>query len=79
MFRDDRAQVGDALLDNAGKHGEADGPEEAKARCGSLCAGLVVADPGWARARGKGAGAQCSDFVLLLSAERSIFVSYFRV
>ena len=69
VYRDDRAQVGDALLGNADKHGEADGPEEPKARCGSFCAGLVVVDPDSARGRWKGAGAQFSDFVLLISAE----------
>ena len=60
------------MLGNAGKHGEADGPEEAKARCGSLFAGPVVADLDSARARGKGAGALCSACVLLIAAERWI-------
>ena len=52
VFSDARAQVGDSLLGNADKHEEADGPEKLKARCDSLCAGLVVADPDSARTRG---------------------------
>ena len=67
------------MLGNADKHGEADGPEEAKARCGSLCARLVVADLDPARARDKGAGAQCSDLVLLITAERWTCSFDFRV
>ena len=47
-----RAQVDGALLENTDKHEEADGLEKAKACCGSLCAGLIVADPISPRAGG---------------------------
>ncbi len=52
VFMEGCAQVGGALLENTDKHGDADGPEKPQARCGLLCAGLVVADPDSARARG---------------------------
>ena len=35
-MRDDRAQVGDALLGSADKRGAADGPEKPKARTGGF-------------------------------------------
>ena len=78
VFSDARAQVGDALFGNADKHEEADGPEKLKARCDSLA-------PGWSwqiltrRELEAGAGTQCSDFALLISAGRLIYCFDFRV
>ena len=62
-----RAQVGGALLENADKHGDADGPEKPKARTGCFARG-------WSwhlltrRQVEEGAGVQCSDLAFVLSA-----------
>ena len=63
-----RAQVGGALLENADKHGDADGPEKPKARTGCFARGWLLYML-TRRQLEEGADVQCSDLAFLNSAD----------